>query len=148
MQPSPLRSRLNRLLWELGEQELESVDDRLPAAAKRVAALLELTFASLRQVVDEAELLLGIPDSGVRTPPATREPLRAQPELTETTPSGSHSPPAPTPDPTPYPECSTSSGPGAPRRGWGQEQTKERWGKLAEKHVEREAWLEAHKETK
>ena len=111
MQPLPLRRRLNRLLWELGEQELESVDDRLPAAAKRVAALLELTFASIRQVVDEAELLLGIPDSGARTPPATREPLRAQPELTETTPSGSHSPPAPTPDPTPYPECSTSSGP-------------------------------------
>ena len=62
MQPLPLRSRINRLLWELGEQELENVDDRLPAAAKRVAALLELTFASIRQVVDEAELLLGIPD--------------------------------------------------------------------------------------
>ena len=30
----------------------------------------------------------------------------------------------------------------------GKNKTKERWGKLAEKHVEREAWLETHKETK
>ena len=30
----------------------------------------------------------------------------------------------------------------------GKNKTKERWGKLADKHVEREAWLETHKETK
>ena len=37
---------------------------------------------------------------------------------------------------------------GVLRQACRQEQTKERWGKLAEKHVEREAWLETHKETK
>ena len=78
MQPLPLRSRINRLLWELGEQDLESAGDRIPDAAKRVAALLELKFASIRQVVDEAELLLGIPDSGGRANPSGYE-LDARP---------------------------------------------------------------------
>ena len=36
---------------------------------------------------------------------------------------------------------------GVLRQACRQEQTKERWGKLAEKHVEREAWLETLNET-
>ena len=116
----PLVQRLNRLLWELGQPEVK-LGEPIPDAVKKVADLLQIRFASIRQVVEAAELVLGIseadaPEDTTSGGPATsRASNEARPEPSD----APHSPAAPTPDPPPgelppsplRPDRSTNSGP-------------------------------------